>query len=215
VRALLRRGAHVRVLARSPADAANRLPAGVEIVRGDLTDQASLLPAFESVSHLIFTAGARSGRFARETIVKATEYDGVLNTIAAARAQAFRGRFVYMTAIGVRRKSLFANALNIWKGNTLVWRRQAEAAIRASGFDYAIVRAAFLLDRAPNRHNLRVRQQESRLTLREFIGRADAADVLVEAAYHPAASRVTFEVSWESRSKGAARSALLDGLEPD
>jgi hypothetical protein len=45
---------------------------------------------------VIFTAGVRTGRFARRSVTRATEYEGVLHTIEAAGRQAFRGRFVYM-----------------------------------------------------------------------------------------------------------------------
>src|SRR5262245_57421927 len=111
--------------------------------------------------HLIFTAGVRSGRFARPSVTRATEYEGVLHTLAAARAHNFRGRFVYMTSIGVRRRSLLAAGLNVWKGGTIRWRRLAEESIRASGFDYSIVRAAFLLNRPPRQRQVAIRQIES------------------------------------------------------
>jgi uncharacterized protein YbjT (DUF2867 family) len=197
VHALQREGIRVRVLARDPAAASERLGSHVEIVRGDITKKETLVPAFAGVSHLIFTAGVRSARFARQSVVRATEYEGILNTIDAAHAHNFRGRFVYMTSIGVTRKSPFVFGLNLWKGNTIVWRRRAEDAIRASGFDYTIVRAAFLLNRPPNQRAIRVRQTESALTLHECIARADVAEALVAAVHHPGASRVTFEVKWD------------------
>jgi uncharacterized protein YbjT (DUF2867 family) len=55
---LLRRGHEVRALTRDPAAA--DLPAGVEVVRGDLTDPESLAPALEGVTglHLITFTGA-------------------------------------------------------------------------------------------------------------------------------------------------------------
>ncbi|MCX4824665.1 NAD(P)H-binding protein [Streptomyces sp. NBC_01142] len=55
---LLRRGHTVRALTRNPATA--EFPDGVEVVRGDLTDPASLVPALEGVSgvHLITFGGA-------------------------------------------------------------------------------------------------------------------------------------------------------------
>jgi uncharacterized protein YbjT (DUF2867 family) len=147
----------VRVLARNPAAAARRLSPQTDIVHGDVTKKETLVVAFEGVSHLIFTAGVRSARFARQSVVKATEYEGVLNTIETARARRFGGRFVYMTSIGVRRKSLFAAGLNMWKGNSMFWRCRAEDAIRSSGLDYTIVRAAFLLNRPANRRAICVR----------------------------------------------------------
>ncbi|NRQ40231.1 NAD(P)H-binding protein [Nonomuraea sp. NN258] len=57
VQHLLRRGARVRALTRDPARAA--LPAGVEVVAGDLTDLATLRPAVDGVTavHLITFGG--------------------------------------------------------------------------------------------------------------------------------------------------------------
>lgn len=214
--ALQRNGIPVRVLARNPAAALERVGPRATIVPGDVTKKETLIPAFAGVSHLIFTAGVRSARFARQSVVKATEYQGVLNTIEAARAQNFRGRFVYMTSIGVTRKSLFVFGLNIWKGNTIRWRRRAEDAIRSSGFDYTIVRAAFLLNRPPNQRAICVRQVESSLTLHECIARADVAEALVAAAYHPDASRATFEVKWDRGPRQQSSwPELLNGLRPD
>jgi uncharacterized protein YbjT (DUF2867 family) len=187
-----------------------------EIVAGDITRKQTLVPAFAGTSHVIFTAGVRSGRFARESVVRATEYDGVLNTIEAARAHNFRGRFVYMTSIGVTRQSLFVTGLNIWKGNTILWRRRAEDAIRSSGLDYTIVRAAFLLNRPPHQRAICVRQAESALTLHECIARADVAEALVAAVYHPDASRTTLEVKWDRGPRQQSSwPELLNGLRPD
>jgi uncharacterized protein YbjT (DUF2867 family) len=214
--ALQREGVRVRVLARNPAAAAQRLDPHVEIVRGDVTRKETLVSALEGASHVIFTAGVRSGRFARQSVVRATEYEGALHTIDAARAHDFAGRFVYMTSIGVTRKSLFAFGLNVWKGNTLLWRRRAEDAIRSSGLDYAIVRVAFLLNRPAGRRAICVRQVESALTLHECIARADVAEALVAAVYHPDASRATFEIKW---GRGPRQQSLwpelLNGLARD
>jgi uncharacterized protein YbjT (DUF2867 family) len=205
----------VRVLARDPVAALKRLGSGFDIVRGDLTDRASLVSALDGVSQLILTAGVRSGRFARPSVVRATEYHGILNTIDAASAHRFAGRLVYMTSIGVRRRSLFAFALNLWKGNTLRWRHQAEDAIRSSGIDYTIVRAAFLLNGPPGQREISVRQMESPLTFHEAIARADAAEALVEALYHSQASRATFEIKRERGPRTALWSDMLNRLEPD
>ncbi|MGH7459749.1 MAG: NAD(P)H-binding protein [Longimicrobiales bacterium] len=212
---LQRKGIPVRVLARNPFAAAERVGPRIEIVPGDVTRKDTLYPAFHDVSHLIFTAGVRSGRFARQAVVKATEYGGILNAIEAARAQDFHGRFVYMTSIGITRSSLFASMLNIWKGNTLLWRRRAEDAIRSSGFDYTIVRAAFLLNRPANQRAIRISQNNSALTLHEGIARADVAEALVEAVYHPDATRATFEIRWARGPRQSSWPELLSGLQPD
>jgi uncharacterized protein YbjT (DUF2867 family) len=119
-------GRPVRVLARDPVRAIQRIGSGVEIVQGDLTDPKSLLPVFRGIDDLIFTAGVRTGRFSRRSVTRATEYEGVRHTIEAAMANRFCGRFVYMTSIGVRRRSLFTSGLNLWKGGTIHWRHLAE-----------------------------------------------------------------------------------------
>jgi uncharacterized protein YbjT (DUF2867 family) len=215
-RVLRRQGAHVRILARDPNAALKRIGPIAEIVPGDVTRKETLVPAFAGVSHLIFTAGVRSGRFARQSVVKATEYEGVLNTLEAARSSGFRGRFVYMTAIGIARTSLFVLGLNVWKGNTIHWRRRAEDAIRSSGFDYTIVRAAFLLNRPPDQHAICIRQAESALTFRECIARADVAEALVAAVDHPDASHATFEIKWDRGPRHEASWAeLLNRLRRD
>ena len=216
VHVLQRRGITVRVLARKPDTASKRVGPGAEIVAGDLTKKDTLVSAVDGVSHIILTAGVRSGRFARESVVKATEYDGILNTIAAARLQGFGGRLVYMTSIGVTRRSVFSVALNIWKGNTLLWRRRAEDEIRASGLEYCIVRAAFLLNRPATQRAIRVSQHESPLTLHECIARADVAEVLVEALFHPNTSRATFQIKWDSGPRQQSSwSTLLNDVRPD
>lgn len=214
-RLLHERGRRVRILARDPAAASRNLDSGVEIVPGDVTDPASIVRACDGVDHLIFTAGVRSGRFARRSVTRATEYDGVLHALEAARTHGLRGRFVYMTAIGIRRRSLFAWGLNLWKGGTFHWRRLAEDAIRASGLDYCIVRAAFLLNRPGGRRAVAISQLESRLTFHEAIARADVAEALVEALQHPRTSRATFEVKWALGPRTTSWSELFNELTPD
>lgn len=212
---LIRQGAPVRVLARDPARAATRLDRVIDIVPGDITRPSTLASAVAGVSAIVLTAGCRSGRPAREARIQATEYDGVRNVIAAALMTDFSGRLLYMTASGVSRRSASTVFLNLYKGNTLVWRRRAEAAIRESGLEYTIVRAGFLLNRPGGRHSLLVTQAALPLSIRYRIARADVAEGFVAALEHPGASRTTFEVVW---GKGRARqpwSKLLTGLRAD
>lgn len=216
VHLLNRRGVAARVLARDAPAASKRVGPDVDVIQGDVTRRETLPAAVAGVAHIIFTAGVRSAHPARQSVVKATEYEGVLATLDAARAAGFTGRFVYMTAIGVRRRSLFGWCLNIWKGNTLLWRRRAEEAIRASGLDYTVVRAAFLLNRPAGRRAIRVSQGHAPLTLTEMIGRADVAEGLVAAVFHPRASRATFELTWDRGPRQSASwGELLGGVVPD
>ncbi|NEB37991.1 NAD(P)H-binding protein [Streptomyces sp. SID14515] len=106
VEQLLERGEHVRALTRDPARA--EFPAGVDVVRGDLTDPASLEPALDGVTglHLITFGG---GLFA--PLETGEEILGL-----ARKA-------------GVRRVSVLHGG-----GATPM-----ESAVRASGFDWAVV----------------------------------------------------------------------------
>ena len=208
------RGHRVRALARNPAAAA-RLGSWLEVIAGDITKADTLTPAVRGASHIIFTAGDRSGRLARDTLVKATEYQGVLNMLAVARSAGFGGRFLYMTSIGVTTPSFSAALLNFLKGNTLAWRRRAEAEIRASGLDYTIIRAGFLLNRAGGQRAVEISQGSLPLAPRYRIARADVAQAFVEALEHPGASRATFEVVWSRGPCHEDLGVLLDRLKPD
>ena len=209
------KGHQVRVMARDPARAAARPGSALEVVVGDITKTDTLSPAVRGASHIIFTAGVRSGRLARETLVKATDYQGVLNVLAAARTAGFGGRFLYMTSIGVTTPSFSAALLNFLKGNTLAWRRRAEAEIRASGLDYTIIRAGFLLNRAGGQRAVEISQGSLPLAPRYRIARTDVAQAFVEALKHPRASRATFEVVWGRGPRREDWGVLLDRLKPD
>jgi len=209
----LRAGGYaVRVLARDPAAA--HMPPGVEVIAGDITRPESLNAAVDGARHVVFTAGAPSGRYAPERLVKATDHDGVVNTLAALRRSGFGGRFVYLNSMGVTRPSLAAALINLLKRNTLVWRRRVETAIRASGFDYTIIRVGFLTDDPGGRADIAVSQGALPLSPRHRIARADLAEAFVTAMEHPSASRTTFEIT-SAKGLPGALAARLAALKPD
>jgi len=208
-------GRSVRVLARDPGVAKAQLDASVEILPGDITRPETLPRAVEGVAHVIFTAGVRSGRPSSESRIRETEYGGTRNTLDAARSAGFTGRFLYMTASGVTARSFASFALNLYKGNTLVWRRRAEEEIRASGLDYTIIRTGVLLNAPARRHALAVTQRRMGLSFRHRIARGDVAEVFVAALAHPRASRATFDVVWGRGPRQGTVSSLLDELRPD
>jgi uncharacterized protein YbjT (DUF2867 family) len=214
-RLLHQHGDRVRVLARDPTAAAARLGPGIEVVAGDLTKPESLPPAMTGVGHIVFTAGVHSGRIAPETLVKATDYDGVLNTLAAARRAGCRGRFLYLNSIGIATPSIAAGMLNLLKRNTLVWRRRVENDIRVSGLDYTIIRVGFLLSRPASERAVEVSQGALPLAPRHRIPRADVAEAFAAALRHPAASRATFEIVSGKHRGPTAWADALSRLQPD
>lgn len=209
------RGTVVRVLARDPVTARAILEPTIAIARGDITVPPTLPGAIAGAEHIVFTAGIRSGRPARETDVRATEYDGVLNTLAAAREAGFSGRFLYMTSIGVDVPSLAARGLNAFKRNTLVWRARAEPAIRESGVDYTIIRSGFLLRGPGGRRALAVAQRPLPLSLRYRIARADVAEAFVVALDDARTIRSTFSVFYGTGQRRESWADLFDSLQPD
>ena len=212
---LIRDGVAVRVLARNPAEARERLGQSCEIVAGDLTKPETLPRPIEGVTHIVFTAGRRSGRPTSEKNIRETEYLGVVNTLAAAHRVGFSGRLLYMTSSGVTSRSFFAWALNVYKGNTLVWRRRAEDAIRDTALNYTIIRAGMLLNRPGGQRAVRITQETLPLSLRYRIARADVAEVFVAALSHQNASRATFDVVWDDGPRRDSLTAQLGELQPD
>ena len=214
-RLLHRQGDRVRVLARDKDRAVALFDRAIELVNGDITRPDTLLPAIEGTRHIVFTAGCRSGYPVREPRVQATEYGGVLNTLEVARQVRFGGRFLYMTSSGLMTPSVSTLCLNLWKGNTLVWRLRAENAIRASGLAYTVIRTGILLNRPGGQHLIDVTQRPLPLSLRYRIARADVAQLFVTALEHPNAARATFEAVWGQRGSPGPWSRLLDQLHPD
>jgi uncharacterized protein YbjT (DUF2867 family) len=209
------RGSGIRVLARDPVRAASRLGDGIEIVAGDMTRPETLAAAVRGAEAIIVTAGVRSGHFATEARIRATEYSGVKNVIAAARHAGLTGRFMYMTSSGVHSRSFAAMALNLYKGRTLRWRARLEPIIRESGLDYTIIRAGFLLNAPGGRRPVLITQTPLPLSPAWRIARADVAEAFVAALVHPRASRATFEVVWARGGVRQPWDALLGQLRPD
>ena len=212
---LLRAGNAVRVLARNPANARPGLDPAIEIVQGDLRKPDTLRNAMNGITDVIVSAGVRSGRPAREARIKATEYDGILNTLAAATGARLPGRIMYMTSSGAATGSFWAFALNLYKGNTLIWRHRAEDAIRASGLTYTIIRAGVLLNRPAGTHAIEVTQRALPLSPRFRIGRGDVAEAFVAALDHPRTACATFEVIWKRGVRQEPWAKLLDAVKPD
>lgn len=214
-RLLHRQGQPVRVLARDRERALTLFDPSVQVLAGDITKPKTLGPAIEGACHIVFTAGCRSGYPVREPRVKAVEYEGVVNTLAAARQLKFAGRFLYMNSSGLTTPSFFATCLNLWKGNTLIWRRRVEEEIRASGLLYTIIRTGVLLNRAGGQHQINVTQQPLPLSMRHRIARADVAELFVAALAHPKAIRATFEAVWSQRGQPEALHCLLNRVVTD
>lgn len=212
---LLDEGMQVRVLARDGVGARGLFEGRAEVCEGDVTKSERVGRAVQGVDHIVSTAGVTRRR-AGEATVKAVVYDGVLNTIAAAQAAAgLPGRFLLMGAIGTTRGSPLSWFLNLIKGNTLQWRRRAEEALRRSGLEYSIVHAGILTDAPGGTRAVEIGQAHHAMYPWLRIGRADVAEVCVQALHHPNARNVTFDAVWARGGHVQELGALFDGLRPD
>ena len=99
-RALVARGHSVRALVRDPERARAVLPDAAEIVRGDVTEPASIAPAVSGCD-LVFTAhGLPEQWVADESVFEAVNARGAQNVARAARAAGVR-RLVHTSTIDV------------------------------------------------------------------------------------------------------------------
>ena len=126
--ALLARGHTVRALAR---EAAPDLDArdGVETVRGDVTDAASLRGAFAGADAVVHLVGIIDEAPARGVTFERVHVDGTRNVVEAALSAGV-GRFVHMSANGARADGRSAYQTTKWR---------AEELVRAAAFDHAVV----------------------------------------------------------------------------
>ena len=96
LRALRSRGKAVRALVRPGTDVGGLPKEGVEIVRGDMLDPASLVPAMSGVSAVVSSAIGYSRRRKGDSL--RTDFDGNHNLVDAAKKAAVP-RFVFLSIL--------------------------------------------------------------------------------------------------------------------
>jgi len=123
VEQLVHRGAEVRALVRDPVKA--NLPAGVEVVQGDLLDVDALRAAFSSVSTLFLL-----------NAVVPDEFTQALLTLGVAREAGIR-RVVYLSVI---HSDVYVNVPHF------AGKCGVERMIDAMGFEATVLRPAYFMD---------------------------------------------------------------------
>ena len=142
-RLLHQSGQRVRVLARVREHALTLFDPAVEIVEGNLT-RSRRLPAGlgRSAPHHFYRGNSQRLPGARASPPRRSIYDGMCNTLAPhARNPLCRAVPLHDFKRWHSSVVFSARCLNLWKGNTLVWRHRAEDEIRASGLNYTIIRS--------------------------------------------------------------------------
>jgi nucleoside-diphosphate-sugar epimerase len=100
VRALLERGARVRVLTRSMSRAAGRVPPGVELIEGDVADPSTAPRAVRGCRRVFHLAGPFREANIPERRYWEVQRDGTAHMLAAARAEGVE-RFIHTSTVGV------------------------------------------------------------------------------------------------------------------
>ncbi|TWF58717.1 SDR family oxidoreductase [Neorhizobium alkalisoli] len=194
----LARGHSVKALVRDTRKG-RTLGSSVNLVLGDLTEEASVQMAVRDVDAIVFTHGSNGGGKAGSERV---DYGGVRNVLAALGPQ--RARIALMTAIGV------TNRTGSYNRSTEAhdWKRRGERLVRASGLPYTIVRPGWFDYNDADQQKLVFLQGDTRQSGTPsdgVIARRLIAQVLVASLTSEAARNKTFELVAE---KGPAQHDL-------
>lgn len=147
--ALLRRGAEVTALVRSPSKASLLNQLGVRQVRGDLHDRAALVEAAQGQDTIVHVAGLVAAR--DEAEFRSGNREGTANLIAAirdslpSRRSAEPPRFVYVSSMAAGGPSTPGRPLQGHEPPAPVTaygrsKLEAEVVVRGSGLPWTIVR---------------------------------------------------------------------------
>ncbi|MDJ0690508.1 MAG: SDR family oxidoreductase [Xenococcaceae cyanobacterium MO_188.B32] len=149
---LLEKNIPVRALTRNKDKASQMFEGKVEIVVGDICQPDTLPKVTQNVTHIICCTGTTafpSSRWDFTNLFKATntpekvDGEGTKNLVAVAPNNL--KRFVFVSSCGVLRKDSFPfNLLNAF--GILDAKLEGEAAIKASGLPYTIIRPGRLID---------------------------------------------------------------------
>jgi uncharacterized protein YbjT (DUF2867 family) len=184
VRELLAAGYRVRALTRTAA-ASGSWPAGVEVQTADARAAATLAGPLAGTTALVIAIGARPGEPGNSP--RQVDFEGVRNLAAAASAAGL-ARVVLVSSAGATRPD---HPLNRRFDDVLAWKAKGEAAVRAAGVPYTIVRPGGLTDVDAGPRGVRL-SQGGRNT--GFVSRADLARVIVAALREPGARNRSFEL---------------------
>jgi uncharacterized protein YbjT (DUF2867 family) len=133
VQELVEREIPVRAMVRDLAKARTILPAGVELVVGDVLDRDSITMAIGDSTVILCATGAKPSL--DPTGPYQVDYEGTKNLVDAAKSKNIE-QFVFVSSLCV---SKFFHPLNLfWL--ILWWKQQAEQYLKNSGLNYTIVR---------------------------------------------------------------------------
>jgi uncharacterized protein YbjT (DUF2867 family) len=137
---LAARGDTARGLIRKPEQEADLRAAGIEPVICDLEDEGDVAAAVRGADAVVFAAGAGPG--SGDARKKTVDLGGAVKLIEAAKAEGI-SRYLIVSAMGADKAPEDGS---VGFGAYLQAKFEADAAVRASGLDYTIVRPGGLTD---------------------------------------------------------------------
>lgn len=174
VKQLHAQGTTVVALVRDRAKAETLMPAGVEMIVGDVLDAKTWEPQLQGCDVLFCATGATPSL--DFTGPYKVDYEGTKLLVDRAKAQGVQ-RFVLISSLCV---SQFFHPLNLfWL--VLFWKQLAEKYIQASGLTYTIVRPGGLLSED---NSDRIVLQPADTLFEGRIPRAKVAEIAIAALEH-------------------------------
>ncbi len=181
---LVKRGIPVVAQVRDLEKGRATLPAGVELVVGDVLQPESLRSAIAGCTVVLSATGAAPNF--DPTGPYRVDFEGTRNLVDLAKASGIE-QFVMVSSLCV---SQFFHPLNLfWL--ILVWKKQGEEYLQKSGVPYTIVRPGGLLDE-DNTDPVVMASADQLFEGR--IPRSKVAEVCVEALFQPAARNKIVEI---------------------
>lgn len=187
----------IRLIARNQAKAERMFgKTDAELVICDLTTpNKAFYRAFQGVDTIVFTAAVPPG-FAKEELIRAVDYGGVVAALEAAKKADFKGRFLYMSTIGLQHNNLMIRMLNWYKTNLIHWRLESEKAVMESRLPYTIIRAGMLRNTTGGQKPIQLVKEDLPIQLSTQISRADVADLLLSCAQEKITQNQVFSAIW-------------------
>lgn len=194
------RGYSVTLVARDPAKARSLFGDTIRIIDGDVTRPESLQTAinsdFDAIIYTVDITGGVGGRgfFASRQSVREIVYDGVVNTINAAKKQGFQNQFILLTTLGLEAPSIIMTVLDTIKPGVIRASQDKATYLIESGLPYTIVQAGALHDGNVSSEPLVVSQADIPMQLNYQISRQHLAQILVAAVGNEITIDKTFNV---------------------
>lgn len=195
---LLQRNEPVRVIGRNRLKTVQLFgTSNAEVIICDITNPSpELTRAFEGVHRVIYTAAVPPRR-ANEEEIRQVDFEGLQNVLAAAKAAGFKGRFVYLTTLGLTHKSLLMTVLGMIKPGIVQWRMAAIDALRSSGLTHSIVRAGLFTNSSPGKKTTVLLNEDIPMKLSTAISRKDTSDVLIAESKRNETSNTDVVAVWQ------------------